>query len=85
MGCKDTVLPQPLLENCNLNCFTFERNTGQPYNDNLCLFRALALQLHGNKKQDEETSNFFNLFLKNNEEGDVSKFQAVHSNDIPKV
>ena len=57
MGCKDTVLPEPLLRNCNVNCLTFERNTLQPYNDNLCLFRALALHLHGNKKLEEETSN----------------------------
>ena len=30
MGCKDTLLPEPLLRNCNVNCFTFERNTSQP-------------------------------------------------------
>ena len=50
MGCKDTVLLEPLLKNHNVNCLTFERNTRQPYDDNLCLFRALALQLHGKKK-----------------------------------
>ena len=43
MGCKDTVLPEPLLKNCNVNCLNFERNSSQPYNDNLCLFRAVAL------------------------------------------
>ena len=68
-----------------MNCLTFERNTRQPYNDNLCLFRALALYLHGNEKLEEETSKIFNLFLNNSEEGDVSKFQGVHLNDIPKV
>ena len=36
MGCKDTVLPESLLKNHNVNCLTFERNTRQPYNDNLC-------------------------------------------------
>ena len=55
MGCKDTVLPETLLRNCNVNCLTFERKTRQPYNDNLCLFRALALHLHGNEKLEEET------------------------------
>ena len=68
-----------------MNCLTFERNPRQPYNDNLCLFRALAVHLHGNKKLEEETSKIFNLFLKNNEERDVSKFQSVHLKDIPKV
>ena len=51
----------------------------------ICLFRALALRLHGNEKLEEETSKVFNLFLKNSEEGDVSRFQVVHLNDIPKV
>ena len=85
MGCIDTVLHEPLLRNCNVNCLTFERNTRQPYNDNLCLFRALALPLHGNEKLEEKISKIFNLFLKNGEDGDVSKFQGVHLNDIPKV
>ena len=85
MGCKDTVLPEPLLKNHNVNCLTFEKNTLQPYNDNLCLLRALALHLRGNKKLEEETSKNFNLFLNNIEEGGVSKFQGVHLNDIPKV
>ena len=85
MGCKDTVLHEPILKNHNVNCLTFERNTLQPYNDNLCLFRALALHLHVNKKLEEETSKNFNLFLNKSEEGDVSSFQGVHLNDIPKV
>ena len=62
IGCKDTVLPEPLLKNHKVNCLTFERNTRQPYNYNLCLFRALALHLDGNEKLQEETSKIFNLF-----------------------
>ena len=85
MGCKLTVLPEPPLRNGNVNCLTFEENTLQPYNDNLCLFRVIALPLLGNKRLEEETSKMFNIFLKNSEEGDVSKFQGVHLNDIPKV
>ena len=85
MGCKHRVLPEPLQRNCNVTCFPFERHTRQPYNDNLCLFRALALHLHGNEKLEEEASKFFKLFLNNGEHGDVSKFQNVHLNDIPKV
>ena len=49
MGCKDTILPDQLLKNHNVICLTFERSTRQPYNDNFCLFRALALHLHGNE------------------------------------
>ena len=84
IGSNDTVLPEPLLKNHNVNCFTFERNTSQPYNDNLCLVGALALHSHGIKKLEEETSRILIFFLNNSEEGNVSKFQGVHLNDIPK-
>ena len=63
MGCKDGVLPEPLLKNCTINCLTFEENTRQPYNNNLCLFRALALHLHENQRLEEETVKLFNLFI----------------------
>ena len=85
MGCTDTVLPEPLLKNHNVNCLTFERNTMQTFNDNLCLLRALALHLHGNEELKEETSKIFNLFLNNCGEGEPSKFQGVQMTDIPKV
>ena len=63
MGCKDTVLPEPLLRNGTINCLTFEENTRQPYNDNLCLFRALALHTQGNQQlEEEETSKLFNFY-----------------------
>ena len=85
MGCKDTVLLETFLRNRNVNCLPCEKTTLQPYNDNLCFFRALALPLHVNEKLEEETSKYFILFLNNKEEGDVSKFQGVHLTDIPKV
>ena len=85
MGCKDSVLPEPLLENQNVNCLTYEQNTTKPYKDNLCFFRAIALHLHGKERLEEETSKIFNLFLNNCGGADPSKFQAVHMTDIPKV
>ena len=85
MGCKDTVLPGPIMKNHIVNCLTFERSTRQLCNDNLCLFRAVALHLFGNERLEEETSKISNLFLNNSEKGDVSNFQGVHLNDIPKV
>ena len=42
MGCKNAVLPEPLLKNHTDNCLTFKENTRQPYNDNLCLFRSCS-------------------------------------------
>ena len=55
LRCKYAFLPEPLLKKCTINCLTFEENTRQSYNDNLCLFRAPALHLHGNQRQEEET------------------------------
>ena len=72
MGCKDTVLPEPLLKIHNANCFTFERNTTQPYNDKLFFFRALSLHLHGNSKLEEENANFFIFSLRARKE--ISQF-----------
>ena len=54
--CRDAVLPKQLLKNHTISYLTFEENTKQPYNDNLCLFRALALHLHGIQRLEEETS-----------------------------
>ena len=85
MGCKDAVLPESLLRNPSINCLTFERNSRQPYKDNLCLFRALVLHLHGNERLEEETSKLFNLFLVNSTNPDPSKFQGVCMDDIPSV
>ena len=85
MGCKDTILPDQLLKNHNVICLTFERSTRQPYNDNFCLFRALALHLHGNENWRRRLRKYLNIYLNNSEEGDVSNFQGVHLSDIPKV
>ena len=58
MGCKDTVLPEPLLKNHNVSCLTFERSTRQPYIDNLSLFRSLALHMHVTKNWRRDFENF---------------------------
>ena len=83
MGCKDAVLPEPLLKNHTINCATFEENTRQPYNDNLSLFRALALHLQGTHRLEEETSKIFNLFINKMDGLSANQFRGVHMNDIP--
>ena len=82
MGCKNAVLPEPLLRNCIINCLTYEENTKQPYNDDLCLFRAPVLPLHGNFRLEEETSNLFNLFINKMDGLSADQLQGVHMNDI---
>ena len=57
MGCENAVLPEPLLKNGTINCLTYEENTRQPYNDNLCLFHALALPLHGTQRLEKKLQN----------------------------
>ena len=85
MGCKNAVLPEPLLRTGTTNCLTYEENTRQPYKDNLCLFRALALHLHGTQQLEEETSKLFNLFINKMDGLSPNQFQGVHMNDVPSV
>ena len=85
MGCKNAVLPEPLLRNGTINCLTYEENTRQPYNDNLCLFRALALHLHGTQRLEEKASKLFSLFNNKMNGLNRTQFQGVHMNDIPTV
>ena len=85
MGCKNAVLPEPLLKNHTINCLTFEEKTRQPYNNNLCLFRALAFHLHGTQRLEEETSKLFSLFINKMDGLSADQFQGVHMNDIPTV
>ena len=83
--CKNAVLPEALLKNHTINCLTYDENTRQPYNDNLCLFRGLALHLHGTQRLEEETSKLFNLFINKMDGLSPNHFQGVHMNDIPIV
>ena len=85
MGRKNAVLPKPLLRNGTINCLTYEKNTRQPTNDNLCLFRVLALHLHGTQRMEAETSNLFNLLIKKMDGLSPNRLQGVQMNDIPIV
>ena len=85
MGCKNAVLPEPLPKNLAINCLTYDETTGQPYHDNLCLFRALDLHLHGTQRMEEETPKLFFIFMIELDELSHNEFQGVHKNDIPTV
>ena len=85
MGCKNAVLPEPLLRKCTINCLTYEENTRQPYNNNLCLFRAPALHLHGTQRLEYETSKLFSLFINKMDGLSPNQFQGVLMNVIPIV
>ena len=85
MGVMNALLFEPLPKNHTINCLTYEENTRQPYNDNLCLFTALALHLHGTQRLEEETSKVFNLFINNLDELSPNQCQGVHMNYIHTV
>ena len=84
LRCQD-IVTCTTFEKHKVNFLICERKPEATYNENHCLFEALALHLHGNENLREETSKMFNLFLKNSEERDVPKLQGVHLNEIPKV
>ena len=63
LGCKKAVLTHALLKKCTINCLTFEESNRQPYKDNLCLFRALAFNLHGSHQLEKESSKLSATFL----------------------
>ena len=85
MGCKIAVLPEPLPKILTINCLTYEENTRQPCNGNLCLFHALAVQMHGNQQLEEKTSELFILFINKIDGLSSNQIQGVHMNDIPTV
>ena len=62
-------------------CLTYEEKTRKPYNDNLCLFKALALHMLGNERLEEETSKVFNLFPKKLVGFDTANFRGVFMED----
>ena len=85
MGCKNALLSEIVLRNGTVNCPMYEENTTQLNNDNLCLFRALDLHLHGTQRVEEETSNLFILFINKMDGLRPNQFQGIHMNNIPTV
>ena len=83
MGCKDPVLAKSQLKNCTINCLKYEEFKIQPYNVNLCLFRALAIPFYGNQRLEEETSEYFNLFIRETDGLNTNQFQSVNMNKFP--
>ena len=62
MGCKNAVLLEPLLKKPTINRLAYEENTRQPYDDNLCFFRALVsicMALNDWKKKLQNCLNYY--------------------------
>ena len=82
MGWKDAVLPELLLRSGTITCLNFEENTRQPYNNNLCLSRSIALHLHGSQRLEVKTAKIFNFFFKRKNGFCLNQFQGAHMNNI---
>ena len=84
MGCKDSVLPEPLLINKIVICLTFGKDTRKPYNDSLCLFEQLLCVYFATRdwKRKHTKFSFFSGTIVGK---DPSKFQGVHVTDFPKL
>ena len=81
MGCTDSPLPEPLLRNTEVNCL---RSNGhdEPYNDNLCLFRAIAIHLFGSVDVELQAIEIFHNFV--TASGcDPDNFRGVSFDQIP--
>ena len=51
MGCPGSFLPEPLLRLTQVN-YLFSNKDKEPYKEQLCLFRALAIYMNGHNDLD---------------------------------
>ena len=81
MGCTDSPLPEPLLRNPEINCL-LSNGHDEPYNDNLCLFRAIAIHLFGSVDVELQAIKIFHNFV--TASGcDPENFTGVSFDQIP--
>ena len=81
MGCTDSPLPEPLLRNPEVNCLV-SIGHNEPYNDNLCLFRAIAIHLFGSVDVEPNATKIFHSFVTGSG-CDPESFTGVSFDQIP--
>ena len=81
LGCIEQSIPSTLLRNPIVKCFVSDCEK-RPYEDNLCMFRALAYELHGSKELQQNTMELMQMFLSATRRDDET-FPGIHENDIP--
>ena len=62
MGCTDSPLPEPLLRNLGVNCL-LSNGHDETYNDNLRLFRAIAIHFFGSVDVELQANKIFHSFV----------------------
>ena len=83
MECPDSVLPEPLLRNTQLNCLLTNKDK-EPYKGHLCLFRALTKYMNGHNDLDSHTSRYCTEFVSKSGY-DPKSFRGVSAEDLPAV
>ena len=77
---SDVVLPDYLLKKTSLTCFVNNRD-GKPYNDNLCMFRALMFHRHKSYKVEREVET---AYLQWNSDVSKKEFTGVKLEELSK-
>ena len=83
LGCLDSVLPEPLLRNLEVNCLV-SNGHDVPYNDNLCLFRANSIHLFGSVDVEPHAMQLFDNFVSATD-CDPENFMGVSLDQIPVI
>ena len=76
LGCSQPVIPQQILRILNIKCLLSDRKN-LPFNDNLCSFRALAYEIHGEELYLTETYKWFSQFIDKNRV-EMKSFEGVN-------
>ena len=84
MGFPDSVLPELLLKNHNVNCLLSNKEK-ETYKDQLCLFRALAMYVNGHNDLESQISRCFKVLVSNSGHDRKSFFCGVSVEDLPVV
>ena len=81
LGCITQNIPSILLRNGYFKCFVSDCEK-KPYEDNLCMFRALAYDLYGSDELQNKTMEMMQMFLSATKRDDET-FPGIHEDDIP--
>ena len=81
LGCMEQSIPSTLLKNAIVEGFVSDCEK-RPYQDNLCMFRALAYELYGSNEIQQNTMELMQMFLSATRRDDET-FPGIHEDDIP--
>ena len=80
LGCMTQNIPSILLSNGYVKCFVSDCEK-KTYQDNLCMFRALAYDLYGSDELHQNTLKLMQSFLSATRRDDET-FPGIHEDDI---